>query len=406
MKEKKRIHIIMQGVMLGTLLFITPALAQNTLSSVKTGEEGDKSWALMNFDKSVSWIGISKAADNLVSLYFEALTGNLDQSSYHIDGKIQSSLFIRQVSKNPPIFRAEIQCPDNVPLAAIKMNSHLIIAINDLRFMEGKMSLSPKNFHLVPHRLVNVSSIANENEMTATLHFNAYPRIMGYIRPSSSVIALMLEGAELAEILTEYSFKKSSIETIKLFQQTTPFQILKPVIFFDKNASFSIVPRLDQIIIQAKLPSAREYHPEEATWAQLESDAQDSEAIDQLLAGSMDSGSGMPITSDMDFPQIPEQGAAGLEQSDVIHEVKPVPSDYNVSGAIALESRSLKPDDIDGSIDKRGDADSIPWDRIVGFNIRATPIKDALRTLAISNDLNMVIVEGVEGMCHTAAGHG
>jgi len=390
MKVKKNVEFLMRWIVFGTLIFLTPLIAQNTLTSVKTGKDGEKSWVLLHFERSASWVGISKSIENIVSLYFEANSENFDQTNYIIEGQNDANLFIRQVSQNPLIFRAEIQCDENVPLAAIKMNSHLIIAINDLRFMEGKMSLSPKAFNLQSNNLINVSSIKNENEMTATLHFDEYPRIMGYIRPSSNVAALLLEGAEIEySVIREYTYDLSSIKSIKLFEQDEPFQIMKPVIFFNENISFSIVPKYDQIFIQAKTSGPSGYYSEETSLADSEAEEQDEKAIDQLLSETTDSDS--QISDVTDFAV---SGSGGQDQTEILKEIGTAPADIDAS---TLDDQLLKPDVESDNMQERRDIDPIPWDRIVGFNIRATPVKDALRTLAISNDLNMVIDEGVEG---------
>jgi type II secretory pathway component GspD/PulD (secretin) len=49
------------------------------------------------------------------------------------------------------------------------------------------------------------------------------------------------------------------------------------------------------------------------------------------------------------------------------------------------------------AVEEDEEKEGIPWDRKVSFKFHSTPIKSALRLLASSNNLNMVIGEGIEG---------
>ena len=59
------------------------------------------------------------------------------------------------------------------------------------------------------------------------------------------------------------------------------------------------------------------------------------------------------------------------------------------------ETKEEKPEEV--PIQKEELKDQIDWNRRVSFKFHSTPIKNALRLLASSNNLNMVIGEGVEG---------
>jgi hypothetical protein len=381
-----------------TLAFLslgTLVVAQSTLESIKKGEEGDKSWAVLNFSEKAEWLGISQMTENRTSLYFGAIAGDLEGSMTSLSTRFKREISVYQVSQEPFILKVDILHEKNAPLSVLKKNGHLVVAINDERLMEGTLTTKGLRSTL-PGRLVNVGTVENDQKLVTTFHFDGDYSLMGYLRPSNEAAALIIQGAIISLQKNIYDFDDSDLKTIRFVEDGSS---VKAVLFFDKFASFSIAQRPQRLMIQMDHEKKAEGEVVRQTENVLPESEKTEVAYDSV--GKLAVGQGEVIT-------LPGQS----EQTDKSQLEKNVPEKDFDSDTLGSSGRSLEKREIDSGIsslpypgqmassDKQAD-DGIPWNQKFDFKFSSTPLKEVLSIIATANDLNMVVVDAKDSVLIT-----
>jgi len=340
--------------------------AQTTLESIKKGEEGDKSWAILRFSESTPWLGISQVRENLVSFYFEARAGNLEGrvslSSYH-----PREITITQIKDNPPLLKMDIQQEAGVPFSVLKKNGHVVVAINDESLTERTLAVAEIGSSN-PGRLVNVGTIENEDKILTTFHFNGSYTLSGYIRPSNESVTLIIQDTRLAVSENVYTYDESNLKSIQFVEKGSS---LKADLVFDGMQPFSVAPRPQRLLVQ--LDNIR--RQQQVAVSQEEKDTP-TESVD-----------GTETDSAKDLAVVEEEGKPATDQV----EVKETPS-ADVLPQEALDANSSYGVGYSGI----PVGSTIPWDEKFNFRFSSTPIKETLRMIAVAHDFNLVIQDGGE----------
>ncbi len=409
----------------GFLIFATNVWAESNLLSVKKGGEGDKSWAVLGFDSRVDWMGISQSEGNRLTLYFSGSAGEFENASIAMMTGSTNTVTFRTVRWNSNLFKADIICEDNAPLAVFKRGQNMIIAINDTRLMEGNMTSFASDVVAPAGDLIDVSPTIQGDQCMTSFQFDDHFEWTGYLRPSRDIAALVFKGSKLG-VDTGYSFDDSALEKVRFVSENGNINTLRAVLFFSEPSAFSIVRKPQSLIIQTAFTRQTErFMPQEAAAPvltvnneindipeqapekslsdivdEIESELLEDEtvSIDTQPATSytnnnitdyQESGNTQPIANETPpiLQSVVEQASNSLAR---FEEDERIPD-------LGMQQPAVQPQQSRSVFEDRT-SDQIPWDEVVSFEFVSQPIKSALRLLAGANDLNMVITEGVEGL--------
>jgi len=357
----KKLPILWICLVCGLLFFTPDVMGEATLLSIKKGAEGDKSWAVFTFDEKALWFGISQSEGNKLSLYFLGKAGALEGSTVPLDPVSAKNISIKSMSRTPSVFRADIVYDEDIPITVLKKNRYLLVAFNDERLSTGKMAEFAEDVSPTPGRLVNVTPVIRDDRVMTLFEFDGSYDWVGYLRPSRDKAVLLIRGARRLTSKSDFSFADGSLRAVRLSSEEGRDLDIKAEMIFIPRSSFSIVRKARVLMVETPYVRTRQARRVE------EREAPPEVAISE---------------QEVKEPRTEESRGEALEQK--------VP--VEAKGEESVEERTAE--------EKRTEeekADEIPWDREVSFDFRSTPIKDALRLLAASNELNMVIGEGVEG---------
>ncbi len=357
-------------------LFIPMLFGEANLLSIKKGKEGDKCWAIFSFNENAQWIGISQKEGEKLCLYFSGMAGQMDGQTIQLDASKGKMITIKQMTKNPPIFRADLHYDGEEPLAVLKKNKNLVIGLNDQQLLEGKMTGFDETIQ-PPGRLVKVTPEYSGKKVTTSLQFDGTYDWVGYIRPSIDEAFLLIRGAKLFTGDHDFSFEEGPLQTMKLSSQNDGDKGVKAAMYFAPLSSFSIVQKDENLMIQTPHVKTSVPEKEEESFATVEKEES---------------------TPPADVPSVPVVGEVPAEIKKEIEPEKQAENNQSFQEEKPLqiqttneqESKEISPQEEEST-------DQINWDRRVSFKFHSTPIKSALRLLASSNNLNMVIGEGVDG---------
>jgi len=413
----KKLPILGICLFTGMLLFSQHLGAESTLMSVKKGEEGNRCWGVFTFSEKIIWIGVSQLEENKLALYFTGSAGSLNRSTIILDPVANRKIFIEQVSSDPMIFRSDILCEGNVPLAVLKKNRNLVISLNDVRLLGGRMIAYNEDVSPSPGRLVSVTPSMQNNQFMTTFNFDGTYDWGGYIRPAPNAAAILVRGAKLFLSDSDFSFEKSALQSVRLFPEEGEIQGFKAVLFFASASSFSIVrkPRSLTVLTQGtgepKKPKAEKvtnlsdlYPSEQKSEELLEEIPLEwiEEGVD-LTSKAQEKSELKNVQKEkkMEPPQIEKSTEKRKDSQIPLFETPDIRlaarEEEKIQRVEEKEEKSKKQIEEPEKPIAEVKTDGIPWDQKVSFEFNATPIKDALRLVAQSNDLNMVIGVGVEG---------
>ncbi|MBN1895359.1 hypothetical protein JW906_12730 [bacterium] len=359
MKKMKTVRWI--SYMACGLALWSGAAEANTLLSIKKGNRTDKSWAVFAFDQKAAWIGVSQNQAGKVSLFFIGNAGRLNGSVIAIDPQYDRSILVKQVSNDPPVLRADVMYTEDTPISVLKKNGHAVVAFNDERLLDGSFILYGEGLP-TPGRLIGVVE-SPEPANSANLQFEGGFDWVGFVKSSPDRISLFVRSAEIALGRNDYSFARGSLLRAQFTQMEGEIPGLKADVDLGPNTGFSIARKKASMVLEPK------------EWTSMPRLAQASRPVESVPE-SYTPEEPASYESTEDQPSAADDLAAG--QVSMLTEVEPA-----ASGTAAQETAL--------------DEQAIPWDQKVSFQFNNTPIKDALRLVAVSNNLNMVIAEGVEG---------
>ena len=374
---KWKISPLRRIALLGCFLLFIPALfGEANLLSVKRGKEGNKCWAIFTFDQKTHWVGISQKDGEKLSLYFSGTAGEKDGQTIQLDADNGKMITIKQMTKNPPFFRADLHYDGEEPLAVLKKNENLVIGLNDQRLLEGEMTGFDEPIQ-PPGRLVKVTPDYSGKKATTSLQFDGTYDWVGYVRPSVDEAFLLIRGAKLFTGDHDFTFEEGSLQAMKLSSQSDGDRGLKAAMYFAPLSSFSIVQKDENLMIQTPYVRASEPEKKEEMFAAVKQEES------------------VPMTTAPTIPAVSEVPTEGNKEVEVETKPEKEESVQEEETLKVQETKEEKPEEV--PIQKEELKDQIDWNRRVSFKFHSTPIKNALRLLASSNNLNMVIGEGVEG---------
>lgn len=348
---------------LGMLSFGSLSGTETTLESIKKGEEGEKSWAVLKFSDSTPWLGISQVSENQVSFYFEARAGDV-QSTTSLSGYYPREITVRQIKEYPPLLKMDIRYETGAPLSVIKKNGHLIVAINDKLLTEGTLAVKEsQSFN--PGELVNVETVEQDGKTITTLHFEGDFSLSGYIRPSGDAAALMIQNANLSIPNTVYTFEGSALNTIRFVESGSS---IKAVLFFDTMKPFSVAQRPHKLMLQMESIQKQEANI-------LTTDVKKA-SPEVIGTADVDSTTGLTAVQEEEEPLSVQE-----KKEEKTKPFEAAPDSAAPSG----KDDSYQQEESD-----------IPWDQKFNFRFNSTPINEALRTIGVAHGLNLVIQDGGE----------
>jgi type IV pilus secretin PilQ/predicted competence protein len=320
----------------------------------------EKSWAVFSFDKSVLWIGMNQAQNGSLSLYLVGKAGKHHNSTVTIDSVSRNSIFIKQMSRKPPIFRVDIQANDDMPLAVLKSNSHLVLAIRNERLIESTIT-GIKEIPSSIGYLENVIPRVTKSHVVTTFEFDGTFEWIGYVRQSFGQANLMFSGAELKTQEDTFEFKVGPLQSVRLLSRNLEVPVITAQMHLQSDAEFSIVKKMGNVLVQMPYVSSAP--------SSMETD---------LTTPFKEKDKDLSLTGFENDTSLQQQDEPVTDRDVTIKPVEDqIEEDYTI-----VEDKS---------------DDGIPWDKkVTSLRFKSTSLKDALRLIAISNGLNMVIAEGVK----------
>jgi type IV pilus secretin PilQ/predicted competence protein len=323
--------------------------SQSTLESIKKGNRGDKSWAVFAFDRKAVWIGLSQEQAGKISLYFLGQAGVMDGSVVTVDPEYDRSILVRQVRDEPPIFRADIGFESNLPLSVLKKNGHVVVAFNDERLLDGSQILYGEG-DAQPARLVSAAPSSEADRMKISMQFDGRFDWSGFSHNADNTDALFIRNAELG-VAADAGVRGGGIESLRFSAFDGEVPGIKALFGLGPDTPFNIALKGDALLLDAPRTAAA--------------------GGEDLFAESSESSEPASERTPAEAPsRAPETRRASSASQE--------PPASAVRGGTVEEA-------------------AIPWDQPVSFEFNSTPIRDALRLVAASNSLNMVVSEGVKG---------
>lgn len=347
---------MLPSFIISCLFLFGTAFSQSSLVSIKKGNRGDKSWAVFAFDKKALWIGLSQEEEGKISLYFLGDAGMMDGSVVIIDPDYNRSILIRQLRNRPPIFKADIVFESNLPLSVLKKNGHVVVAFNDERLLDGSQILYGEGVS-APARLVSVTPSVGTGKVATSLKFEGNFDWTGFVRSASNSFAVFIRNTELGVTQNEWAIPSGSISSIHLSSYDGEIPGLKALVSVQPESRFNIAIKKDALLFE----SQRTVTQGETVLAQ-----EQGPATEETPAAQPQKESEEEV-----WPGVMSQGKPATVSPSVEEAAPPTETPKETS--------------------------EIPWEQRVSFEFNATPVRDALRLVAASNRLNLVISDGVKG---------
>jgi type IV pilus secretin PilQ/predicted competence protein len=352
------------------LLCGSPLWPQSSLVSIKKGNRGDKSWAVMAFEQNAVWIGLSQEEEGKFSLYFLGDAGVMDGSVVTIDPEFNRSILVKQVRTQPSIIRADVACEANVPLSVLKKHDHVVIAFNDEKLLDGSQILYGEGAS-VPARLVSVTPAESPDRASASLQFEGRFDWTGYARYTNNTAAVFIRNSELGVAQNQFAVSGGAVQAIQLSAVEGETPGIKALLTVLPSSKFNIAIKDNALLVE----SPKSVQEGQNLFAQ-ESPAPSGETAPSAAEEKSDATAQPAETTPLTAQSAPP-------------EEKPNTAARPVETPVQNTSAEGLPPSLESPV--------IPWDQKVSFEFNSTPVRDALRLVAASNSLNMVISEGVKG---------
>ena len=416
----KRLGIVLIGWMLG----FTPMLARGeaTLISVQKGQSGQRRWVVLTFNQAVVWNGLSRPEEGKLSLYVMGQSGGHRGQTWTWNSGSAAAIGVRDIDQQPGLIGIDCTFDPKVPVAVVKRPRHLIVSFDDDRFVQEAFSGSA-DISATPGMFTAFRSETQEGQALHTLQFDGSYDWVAFVQPAKSVGALFIDGAGIGVTQKERHVAESELTKAQFFP-VNGRQAFKTVLYFEPGAGYSVIKRSRQLLVQTQ------GHEVVQTLARAEASPNE---VDSALFNLADAGETQPQKQDdlaaLDAlleaePQKPViQSTGTASKQEVIKAPAPVKTETAPQKAEkegeedpdfkALESMrkavEATPDTPKPVIRKTQVAPKpepvseeqpewrIPWSQQVSFRFNDSPLKDALRTVARVNQLNMVIGDGVVG---------
>ncbi|MBN1550372.1 hypothetical protein JW979_02835 [bacterium] len=353
----KRLRLRRYSIQAILVLFMTHQIqAAPDLVSLKKGSEGNRSWAVFQFTDEASIVGVSQISESEIYIHFTGNAQDNDGKRLVLDENGNTMVAVKQMNLNPPVFRVILKYMDWQPVAVLKRSKSVVVAVNDFRLLDKTITASGSE-SMFPAKLVEVMDQMS-TEKKAVLQFDENVNWVGYLKPSYDQIALLFCGVQSETIQNDFNINGGNLTNIRIVTPQSNINCLKVEMQLSSFKAFHIVKSEKSIVYQLK--NGETSTPKSTNIAMEESVFQ------------------------------PEEESAWIEEQGEYEE--PVPVAEPPAGSLQMTpvSTTFNPESVSGT-------DNIDWNQQVSFDFPGTSIRDALRLIAATNNLNMVIGSGVTG---------
>lgn len=402
------------------VLFAVTSGSASTLVSIRKGEQGNRCWAVMTFDERLVWIGASQSTESAASLYFLGNAGELDGRIEAIDSESRFQISIQQVSRNLSVFRADLFYEDGTSLSVLKNTRHMVVGFNNERFMSASVAESHADVSVTPGRLLTVSPEFDENVVLTSFDFDGSFEWVGYLRPTDDSASLIFRGATYSSGLSDTPIRQGNLHTVRLFSTGAQETGFRAEMHFLPSTEFSIAKKAHSLVVEVphnKGGELRMQMAQEPSEAPTADPFEGIEFVDEAASNEPPVSNELPAETGDDL--VPDTEAVTSAQEEMRRpsiEQVPVAEDVSSSTMDTDSPLSESPTVTEQAAIQEPPAfktpqtrtqpanriqeveeDRIPWNDKVSFTFTGTPVKNALRTIARVNGLNMVIDDAIEG---------
>ncbi|MBN2103853.1 hypothetical protein JW835_07410 [bacterium] len=343
--------------------------AAPSLISLKRGHEGERYWAAFVFDENARWLGVSQSRNGAYAVYFSGNAKDKDGERMSMDDG-QCLIGIQQVSRQPSIFKADIQCDVSYPVAVIRRSNTVVIGLNDPRLLtQSSQAVSAEDQYV---ELISVTENQKTSGAETRLQFSDDYDWMGFFKTASNEATLLFAGVSNMSPVDSYMMSNNIVRNVQLSTDYKNPSMLKVDMKFASNAPYAIMKKSNDLVVSGRSSLSDDQsmaeevlRPQEESLALWEDD------------------SGLSDASLYDEGHLFDREQAGSSNTGTMNQ--------------PVSQKQMKRDWTMPVYTEGREGSSIPWDQIVSFEFTDTPIKDALRLIAVSNNLNMVISENITG---------
>ncbi|MBN1781621.1 hypothetical protein JW948_10880 [bacterium] len=344
------------------LLQLAQVQAAPSLVSLKRGHEGSRYWAAFVFDENARWLSISQPKNGQVSIYFNGDAKDKDGQRLTL-GDGQCALTVEQVSRNPLVFKSSMQCSEAYPVAVIRRSNTVVVGLNDPRLLSQSTKAGSGGGQYV--ELISVSEQKQTAGTETRFQFSADFDWLGYFKTSDRQVTLLFSGVSNMSPVDNYMLNNEIVRNVNLSTDYNNPEVLKINVDLASNAAYTISKKGSDLVISGTVGASDAALTEEILRPQEASPAMWEE----------DTGSGY--------------GEGNFYAQEANASAMPAGSYQNSS------NRSSDVWTMPNTTDGRDS--NIPWDKMVSFEFNEMSIKDALRLIAKTNNINMVVGETVSG---------
>ncbi|MFC1569605.1 secretin N-terminal domain-containing protein [bacterium] len=345
-----------------------------SLVSLKHGHEGKRYWAAFVFDQNARWLGVSQSKNGNYAIYFSGNAKDKDGERLTMDDG-RCIVGIQQVGHNPSVFKANVQCDASYPVAIIRRAKTVVIGLNDPRLLTQSSKATSAEDQYV--ELISVTENQKGSGMETRFQFSDDYDWMGFFKTATNKATLLFAGVSNMSPVDSYMMSNSIVKNVRLLTDYENPSMLKVDVDLASNAAYTMTKKNNDLVI---------------TGARDNSFSQDDNVMAEGLLRPQEESLAL-------WEDDPGISSASLNNSgDLFSQEQANASmasnNYNTDRASA--NTTIQDWTLPSYTDGRSNS-SIPWEQVVSFEFTSTPIKDALRLIAASNNLNMVIGENVTG---------
>jgi type IV pilus secretin PilQ/predicted competence protein len=370
--EGRVMRIRTRAILAGMLFFYGVFLsAAPSLITIKKGSEGDRYWAAFVFDGSAKWLSISQARNGAYSIFFSGDAKRKDGERLTMDDG-RCIIGIQQVKRNPAVFKATVQCDAAYPVAVVRRSNTVVIGLNDSRLLsQSGKAASLENQYV---ELISVIETPSGSGKETRFEFSEQFDWMGFFKNSTGQATFLFAGVSNMSPVDSYAMNNNVVRNVRLMTDYENPSVMKAAVDFSPNAAYTIIHKGQALVISGGTDAKSSNDDASLVQGLLKQD-------EESLASWDDEGfSGTTLYNEDDLFAREQSGASSSSSQ---------PASNTPAAHIPVQEWTM-PTYNDGSKNS-----SIPWNQIVSFEFPGTPIQDALRLIAASNNLNMVIGEDV-----------
>lgn len=409
-----RIRCSILSILFVFLAAISAFGATGDLLSIKKGNSNDKAWAVFYFEDSVPWVGVSQPASDKLSIYFNGRCSTLRESIVSLDDRLQRSIYVQTLRQNPPICRIDVLFEADIPLGLVKNENLLVLSLNDDR-VPTESTESQSEFGKTSAAL-DVSQIVEDDKARTSVTFDQRFEWIGFVRHNRNNPKLIFKNVRSQLTEEEVWYDEGELSNI-IFQVDPSSKNISSVhLNFSQDAVYSIAQKDNELMIETSASVTELIASEEAVATMTDNLGTMITVTDDPapmpLATSTQSAESSPFqASPQALPPIrasqEKTQFTAVSEDDLLTQQATMgdldDAQSVINDGFQSQHNNSEPSGIQQAAEPDAKtmvnhaSDFIPWDELVSFDFRATPVTDALRTIAVMYDLNMVIAGGVDG---------